>query len=428
MQFPGPSDSRTGSSTSADRVQQGSSSLPQALSAEDLQILAHEIRTPLSCIIAAVELAQHTSGAQSQEASIAQGGATNYMAMIADSSEHLLRLVNNLLDYARLQAGKMIPVPQSINVPEVIESKLRTFAAEASLKGLQLSADCDASVPQQLMLDPLSLSQALFNLIGNAIKNTPQGGAVKIEARLITNDGAHTGLQISVRDSGRGMNADQISQLFQPFHQSHQDDENRSRGSGLGLAISQALIQAMGGELRVHSEPGHGSTFSFMIPVALDQTGEASSSRSSPSSTTRSGDSNSASRSAQAERLQGKTVLLVDDNPMSLSLHARLLTRAGLKVVEARDGFSALQKLQQGPIDVVLTDLDMPGIAGIELARQIHSQPEHRQMPILAFSAMATPADLQACAAAGLRGHIAKPCSTQDLLAKMCEHLSLNPR
>ncbi|WP_340643808.1 PAS domain S-box protein [Phenylobacterium sp.] len=327
--------------------------------AEFLANMSHEIRTPLTAILGFTGLLSAREGLDE----IARG----HVDRVAGAGQALLSIVNDVLDFSKLEAGQYEIKPRPVCPVEVAHEALLMFAPQAEAKGLALEFQADDGVPEALSLDPERLRQVLLNLVGNAIKFTDQG-LVCLRLRY------DTGLQrlhVAVQDSGSGLTPEQQAGLFQRFSQVDASSTRRHGGTGLGLAICKGLTEAMGGEIGVTGAPGQGSTFSFFIaaPVAAAVSPTAEEGR-------------------QGLDLEGVRVLVVDDNPMNRELARAVLESAGAEITEAGDGQQGLLTATQLPFDVILLDIRMPVMDGPEALRRLRAEPgPNASIPILAFSA-----------------------------------------
>jgi CheY-like chemotaxis protein/HPt (histidine-containing phosphotransfer) domain-containing protein len=272
------------------------------------------------------------------------------------------------------------------------------FSAEAARKGLTLTFQIDPKAPPAVVGDVLRLGQVLTNLLGNALKFTPQG---RVEARILRLGGTagRARLRFEVQDTGIGIDAEHLDQLFQPFFQVNASTTRRYGGSGLGLVISRKLVEAMGGALQVDSTPGQGSLFFFelTLPEAADHASEAA----------------SAPGPAIAPCFAGASILLAEDNALNQEVARRLLEKTGAKVTVVPHGAEAVYLADRQPFDLVLMDLQMPVMDGFEATRRIRQR--HPELPVIALSAAVMEADREQSRAAGMNAHLAKPIESAAL-------------
>jgi CheY-like chemotaxis protein len=350
--------------------------------------MSHEIRTPLTAVIGFCGLLSARPGLD--------GAAAGYVARIASAGEALLAIVNDVLDFSKLEAGQFSITPRVVSPVETAQSVLMMFEPQATAKGLSLDFAAEAQVPDWAELDPERVRQVLINLIGNAVKFTEAGGAVSL---ALGYDHAAGRLRFEVRDTGAGLSEDQLAKLFQRFSQVDGSSTRRHGGTGLGLAICKGLADAMRGEIGVRSRVGEGSTFFFEIPAPLAD---------APAS---------ASAGAESADLQAIRLLVVDDNPMNREFVRAMLSPLGVEVDEADDGESGVLAAQALPYDVILMDVRMPRLDGPGALTRIRAEPgPNRFAPIIAFSANG---DADAPLQAGFDGVVHKPVTPQALMAEL---------
>lgn len=360
-------------------------------------MLSHEIRTPLNGILGMAQLLERSALTPQQSAQI---------GLMQRSGRHLLELVNDMLDLARIESGKLLVAQQPLALRATLDEVSRLLAGRAVEKGLQFELQLSEDLPQRCLGDAARLRQVLHNLIGNAIKFT-ETGRVTVDAGL---QGGR--LRVSVSDSGEGIPASELERIFAPFEQIGSDRLQKREGTGLGLAISRELVRAMGGELLCESSPGQGSRFSFDLPClpclpcegALPEPAGPLTAPSLP-------------------LLHGR-VLLVEDDPVNMLVASSMLERCGLQVEQAENGSQALARLERlqpdEQFDIVLMDCQMPGLDGFEATRRWRSQEQQRQrapVPIVALTANAGSADRQRCLDCGMNDHLSKPFEIEQLLA-----------
>jgi len=334
---------------------------------------------------------------------------TEYVNTIRTSAQALLTIVNDVLDLSRLDARKMSLSEVDFDLADCLKDTVQLLRPQAHAKGLSLDLDLLAGLPRQVRADDGRLRQVLINLIGNAIKFTEHGG-ITIRVGAQTDQGA-VQLKIEVEDTGIGIDSDNLNHIFERFSQADAATTRKFGGTGLGLTISQMLVQAMGGDISVRSQPGAGSTFTVSMPVAP------------PAGDLVQADSADTDVADHMAWLDGKHILVAEDNRVNRLLIEKYLGSTPLRLSFAHDGRQAVEMGQAEKPDLVLMDMSMPVMNGLDATRRIRASGGWQPV-IVALTANAYGSDKAACFSAGMDGFLSKPVRRAELIACLVHHLA----
>jgi two-component system, sensor histidine kinase len=366
---------------------------------EFLANISHELRTPMNAIIGMTDLAL---------AEDLTPALREYLSTARSNAQVLLELLNEILDFSRLEAGKFVLQTMPFLLRDLIVDLVRTFEFRARDKGLEMESHIDAEVPDRLLGDPLRIRQVLMNFLTNAIKFT-ESGKISITVTQESGSQKEVELKFAVIDTGIGISAADQERIFAPFTQVDASTTRRHGGAGLGLAIAGDLIREMGGHRAIHSEVGKGSTFSFTLPFSCVP------SRAVPKQDATQIDGNSNNVLAHAAPFK-LNVLLAEDMAANQLLVKHALKKRGHTIEIAKDGREAVEQATAGNFDVILMDLQMPEMDGFEATAAIRSDPRMSRVPIVALTAHAMSGDRERCLAAGMSDYLAKPLDLQQLI------------
>ncbi len=370
---------------------------------EFLANMSHEIRTPMNGVMGMLDLAIEDSASAAQR---------DYLELARDSADTLLTVINDILDFSKIEAGKLDLVSAPFDLRELLDQIARSFARRAAEKNIRLLYDVDSHAPWLVIADRVRICQVITNLVGNAVKFTERG-EVTLKVLLKERKGQRAVLGFVVSDSGIGIARDKQTKIFESFAQVDSSLSRSYGGTGLGLAISSSLVKLMSGSIGVESELGKGSRFHFTIEVeALDE-----------------GDQRKPHREADylnglhqlGRPFRGLQVLLAEDNEVNQRVVRIMLESRGHSVTSVADGLQAVELSDQRNFDVILMDVSMPIMDGLEATAEIRRREREsgRHLPIIALTAHAMTGDKERCLQAGMDGYLAKPIKANEIVEAM---------
>lgn len=365
--------------------------------------MSHEIRTPLNGVLGMAALLRR-SGLQAEQA--------EFLDKIDASGKHLLAVINDILDLSKIEAGRLELEETDFVLSDVLQSVDALVSTAAETKGLRFTIHC-AGLPQHFRGDPTRLAQALINYLNNAIKFTERG-SISLSGTVLADSESECRLRFAVKDTGIGMTDEQKSHLFNIFEQADSSTTRKYGGTGLGLVITRRIAELMGGEVGVESAPGQGTTFWLTVRLRKCAVTEGAPAPRVPQN----------AETVLREKYQGKRLLLAEDDPINQEIAAMLLTDIGFGFDIANDGVQAVELARQNRYDLILMDMQMPNMDGLQAARAIHQNASHATTPIVAMTANAFIEDRERCLAAGMTDFIAKPFYPEELFAILLSHLA----
>ncbi len=362
-----------------------------AAKSDFLAVISHEIRTPMNAVLSAANLLRRTRLDRDQR---------EHVDMLLDAGDVLMGLLNDVLDFSKIEAGKMELEHADMSVRDRLAALSRLWGPKAMAQGLRLTIDVDDAVPEAIRTDPLRFQQILFNLMSNAVKFTRRGEirvTVGFQAPMLT---------VAVRDTGVGIPADRLAGVFNSFEQVEAGTTRRFGGTGLGLAICRRLAELMGGDLTVESREGEGSTFTLTLPV---EAGHMVPARpvAAPADAT--------------PVLQGKTILAADDHEVNRRILSLLLAPHGCRLTMVENGAEAVDAAAVQPFDLILMDMQMPVMDGLQATRAIRAGGANADTPVIALTANALDVHRAAWAEAGVARFLTKPIDPDLLVGALAE-------
>jgi signal transduction histidine kinase/CheY-like chemotaxis protein len=371
-----------------------------------LATVSHEMRTPLNAIMGYLGLLRTSEGIPTV--------ATSYVQGAQNSAAHLLTVINDLLDFSQIQQGKLVFTPQTVNLRQVLNETHQTLAPKAASQAIDYPLHIHPNVPEWVRIDPHRFTQIILNLLGNALKFTQNGTVItRVKFSLNQNSKEVGMLILQVEDTGIGVPSESIKKIFEPFvqleNQSNLDNDNSLRGNGLGLAITQSLIKSLGGSISLLSEVGVGSTFEVLLPIKIT---------SAPI----------ASTPIPVDQTHPEEIylLLVDDHATNRLVASATIKRGlpNAHIDEARNGAEAVEKMRVNRYDLVLMDLLMPDLSGIEVVKIIRSecQPPFSDVEVVALTANVAEDAVKDCLEVGIRELLPKPFDREVLIRTILQY------
>ena len=364
-----------------------------------LATMSHEIRTPMNGVLGMVNLLRRSALNEKQR---------HYLDNIQSSGEHLLAIIDDILDFSKIEAGKIQLASDDFSLGELVHDAWSLMGERLHAKGLESKTDCNR-LGLILRGDKTRLKQALVNYLGNAVKFTDTG-SITLACRIENETETDCLLRFEVRDTGIGMTEEQQARIFNAFEQADGSTSRKYKGTGLGLTITQRIVQLMGGETGVTSSPGAGSTFWLTCRLGKG--------RAKPSALV--------TETAEAilrREYRGRKVLVVEDEPLNREVIGDMLEELGLVVDAAINGNEALIKVRQAHYDIVLMDMQMPELDGLDATRKLRAMPDGQDLAIIALTANAFDDDRERCLAAGMNDFIAKPFKPEKVFGKLVRWL-----
>jgi signal transduction histidine kinase/CheY-like chemotaxis protein len=374
---------------------------------EFLANMSHEIRTPLNAVIGMTTIGRNAADIKKKDYSFDK---------IEEASTHLLGVINDILDMSKIDAGKLDLATEELNLRNLLKKVVTVINFKVKEKHQHFSLDVDRSLPAIILCDNQRLSQVLINLLGNAIKFTPEDGEIRLSVKQIRSDAERCLIEFEISDTGIGISEEQQQKLFSPFVQAESTTSRKFGGTGLGLAISKSIIAVMGGEIGVESVPGEGSTFHFTIDAAIgdEQTFREKAAQKTEALT-------------PAHDYTAYRLLIAEDVDINREVIASLLEQTGIGIDFAENGQTAVEKFCADPdrYHLIFMDLQMPLMDGYEATKIIRAFDHHnaQSIPIIAMTANVFKEDIERCRAAGMNGHLGKPIDLAQVFETLEQYL-----
>ncbi|MDR1496504.1 MAG: response regulator, partial [Clostridiales Family XIII bacterium] len=378
---------------------------------EFLARMSHEIRTPMNAIIGVTNIALNKLRSGDAKSDISEIEA--HMLQIETSSRHLLGLLNDILDISKIEAGKIEMSKEKMDLVRIAETVADIIRPRCDEKHIRFNVNIDEFKPSTFMSDELRIRQILINLLGNAVKFTPENGEIDFKIENLGSANGVTGAKFTVKDTGIGISDEEKEKIFEPFEQAASRISSKYGGTGLGLAISRRIVEIMGGQIEVESVIGKGSVFTFSISLE-EVTGVETS---------------SVKYEDAIGKFEGKRALVVDDIEINRMIVAGLLEGTGIEIEEAADGVETVEKFGESPegyYDIIFMDVQMPhmdGYAASAIIRAMQGRDDARTVKIIALTANAFKDDIDKAKDSGMDMHVAKPVDADRLVEVMFETL-----
>ena len=366
--------------------------------------MSHDIRTPMNAIVGFSGLLEKSIHDEKK--------SLDYIKKIRVSSDILLTIINQVLEMARIESGKITLNPESVNIREMVEAMNTVFESSLTKKSLEYQCSLNV-VHDQILCDKTKMEEIILNVVSNSIKYTNPHGKITVSIdELDSEDEKNANYKVVVEDNGIGMSQDYLPHIFEEFSREHTSTETRVAGTGLGLPIVKSLVDRMGGTIEVESEEGKGTRFimKFSFPVSLENQVREKEKQNIPDIT---------------EKLEGKRILLAEDNELNAEIAETVLEETGIKVKHVEDGIQCIEELEKMPekyYDVILMDVQMPNMDGYTATQRIRDLDDSRaEIPIIAMTANAYDEDRRKAQEAGMDGFLAKPLDVDEMMRLLAQ-------